>query len=138
MARAQSKSTARREAAPEATLAKSLAPEEIRPGDCVAVLHEIYEYPSWYWCSDPALANREETVRLRTIPRDEAVPLRVDSVCLPFVLVRRPCGRHATLDVRRYRVARLDARYAKAAAKVYRRRLKKRRGGPGPDSADNL
>ena len=117
---------------------RSLAPEEIRPGDSVAVLHEIYEYPSWYWCSDPAFGNREEMIRLRTIPRDEAIPLQVESVCLPFVLVRRPCGRHATLDVRRSRVAKLDAGYAKAAAKAYRRGLKKRRGRSGPDSTDNL
>jgi hypothetical protein len=138
MARTQRKSSDRPPAALQATLAKSLAPEDIRAGDHVAVLQEIYEYPSWYWCDDAVLGDREEVVRIRYTPRDEALPLAVESVCLPFVLVRRPCGGHATLDVRRVRLARLDATYAKAALKAYRKTFRKRRRPPGCDPTSNL
>lgn len=129
MAHAQSKAKPTRKAAPEATLARTLAPEEIRPGDFVATLYEIVEFPPWMWCTDPTLTRRDETVRIRTTPREDSLPLKVRSVCLPFVLVREPCGRDRTLDVRRCRLARLDGEYSAAAWKAYRKAAKKRRCG---------
>jgi hypothetical protein len=128
MARTRTKSKSVEHAAASATLARALAPEEIRPGDHVAVLYEIVEIPSWYWCDDAALGDREELVRIRYTPREDAVPLKVRAVCLPFVLAKHPRDGERTLDVRRCRVARLDRAYAKAARKAYRKR--KRGGGP--------
>ena len=127
MARAQSKSTPTRKAAPKATLARTLAPEEIRAGDHVAILYEIVEVPSWYWCGDSTLASREEVVRIRYTPREDAVPLKVSSVCLPFVLVVEPRGGQRTLDVRRCRIARLDGSYAAMAWKAYKKKSAKSR-----------
>lgn len=121
MARTKSKRETAPQAADAATLAKSLAPEEIRRGDYLAVLDETFEYPSWYWGCDAALAPREEPVRIRTLPRDDALPLEVRAACLPFVLVRDVQGRVRTLDVRRCRLARLDRHYAVAARKAAKR-----------------
>jgi len=104
------------------TLAKALAPEEIRPGDFVAVLHEIAELPSFYWCADAALHPRDELVRIRFIPTCEALPLKVKSVCLPFVLVKSPRGERQTLDLRKCRLARLEGAYAGVAWKAYKKR----------------
>lgn len=126
MARTKSKPEAAPQAADAATLAKSLAPEDIRRGDFLAVLDETWEYPSWFWCSDATLLPREEPVRIRTLPRDDALPLEVHAACLPFVLVRDVHGRTRTLDVRRCRVARLDRRYAAAARKAAKRARGKR------------
>jgi hypothetical protein len=39
----------------------------------------------------------------------------VTGICLPFVLVKSPRGRHATLDLRRHVLARLDENYAREA-----------------------
>jgi hypothetical protein len=128
MARSKTKSRKHAKAAPLATLAQSLAPDDIRPGDHVAVLHEVWEYPSWFWCDDSALADRAEVVRVCYTPREDAAPLAVRAVCLPFVLVREPCGRERTLDVRRCRLARLDSSFATAAAAAFRKAAK-RRGG---------
>jgi len=122
MARAQSRPDPRKtQAADEATLAQTLAPEEIRPGDFVAILHEVCELPSYMWCGDAALLPRDELVRIRLMPSAEAVPLKVRAVCLPFVLAKEPAGRRRTLDVRRCRLARLDWTYAKEAWSAYRR-----------------
>lgn len=100
------------------TLAKPLAPEEVRVGDYVSLLHVYYDLPSFFWCCDSAMQSREELVRLRYLPETGGVPLRVKSVCLPFVLVKHPAGGRRTLDVRRVRLARLDRDYATAAWKV--------------------
>jgi hypothetical protein len=122
MARTRPKSKRRRHAALTPTLARALAPEEICPGDDVVVLYEVCELPSYMWCGDAALLPRDEVVRIRITPTTEPLPLRVRAVCLPFVLVRQPCGRQHTLDVRRCRLARLNRGFAIAAAKAYKRK----------------
>jgi hypothetical protein len=101
------------------------------------VLYEIVEVPSWYWSDDATLGDREELVRIRTTPREDAVPLKVRAVCLPFVLARPPQGGERTLDVRRCRVARLDRAYAKAARKAYRK-AKSKRGGGSPATSSQV
>ena len=127
MARSESQSRRSRKAAGDATLARALAPEDVRPGDYVAVLDEVVEFPSWYWCDEPVLTGRDEVVRVRYTPRDDALPLKVRAVCLPFVLVRDPCGRDRTLDVRRCQLARLHSAYSKRAWRAYRKAAKKTR-----------
>lgn len=96
----------------DATLAKTLAPEDVRPGDYVAVLDEEIEWPAACWYADPPMGV-EPIVRLRLRPRELQPPLKVVDVCLPFVFVKRPKGEAATLDLRAARLARLDAGYAK-------------------------
>jgi hypothetical protein len=126
MSRASFKSKRRHKHAVAPTLAKALAPEEIRAGDFVAVLYEIVEWPSWIWCDDGTLSSREEVVRMCVTPRGAPAPLKVCSVCLPFVLVREPCRRESIIDIRRQRLARLDAAFARTASRACRRALKKR------------
>jgi hypothetical protein len=126
MSRTSSKSKRRRQHGAAATLAKALAPEEIRTGDFVAVLYEIVEWPSWIWCDDATLSSREEVVRMCVTPREAAAPLEVCSICLPFVLVREPCRRERIVDIRRHRLARLDRAFARASRRACRRALKKR------------
>lgn len=104
------------------SLAKPLAPEEIRVGDYVSLLHVFYDLPSFFWCDDSALQRREELVRLCYLPETAGVPLKVKSVCLPFVLAKQPNGDRQTLDVRRVRLARLDREYATAAWKLCKKK----------------
>jgi hypothetical protein len=107
-----------------ATLARALAPEEIRRGDYVTALYVVSEWPSWFWCDDSPHP-REEVVRICTTPACEPTPMKVRAVCLPFVLVKLPCGERRTLDLRRCRLARLDRRYARNAWRAFRKRAKK-------------
>src|SRR5687767_426293 len=95
-------------AAAAATLAKALAPEEICAGDYVTPLSMIAEVPSFWWCAEAWNLPLEEPVRMRFLATCDGVPLRVQSVCLPFVLVKRPGGHSVTNDVRRCQLARLD------------------------------
>jgi hypothetical protein len=103
------------------TLAKPLAPEEIRCGDYVTPLEEIAEWPSFFWCDELYQQSREQPIRIRMRPSWGGVPLRVVQVCLPFVLVKQPCGSGRTLDVRKVRIARLAKRYARAAWKSFKK-----------------
>ena len=110
-----------------ATLAKSLAPEEICAGDYVAVLHVVHELLALVWCDDLALADRDEVIRLKMLPEESGEPLLVKSVCLPFVLVKDSAGNSRTLDIRRTRLARLDPAFAKASRSVKKSKRKKKK-----------
>jgi hypothetical protein len=103
------------------SVAKPLGPEDVRRGDFVAVLDEMYELPSYWWCEDAALHPRDELVRIRLIPAQHNLPLKVKSVCLPFVLAKPPFGLERTLDLRRTRLARLDKHFAAATWKAYKK-----------------
>jgi hypothetical protein len=102
------------------TLAKALAPEDVRTGDFVTLLHEFTETPSYYWYSDSALVSPNEVVRMRCLPSaDGGTPLQVESICLPFILVKHPSGEVRSIDLRRFRVARLTENYASQAWKAF-------------------
>lgn len=109
------------------TLAKVLAPEEVRPGDVVTMLHEIAELPSFLWCMDASLLPAEAPIRIQYVSDGGGIPLKVKSVCLPFVLVKLPYGGQQTLDVRQCRLARLDTAYARTAWKTYKKLRNKRK-----------
>src|SRR6476660_2205769 len=107
--------------AAEATLAKALAPEEIRAGDFVTPLFVIAVVPSYWWCSDEWSLPRDEPVRIRFTSACDGAPLKVQSVCLPFVLVKTPACDRGTLDLRKCQLARLDESHAKRAWKGYKK-----------------
>jgi hypothetical protein len=109
-----------RSAASQATLARSLAPEDIRPGDYVTPLHLLAEVPSYWWCDDDWSLPRDRPVYIRFITNCDGAPLRVKSVCLPFVLVKQPSGQSLTVDLRKCQLARLDRQYARRAWKAYK------------------
>src|SRR4051794_17591673 len=98
----------------ECTLARVLAPEDIRRGDYVAPLYVISEWPSWLW-DHAGIYPRDELVRIRSMPHEEPKVMKVRAVCLPFVLARLRHGEQQTIDVRKYRLARLDKRFGQAA-----------------------
>ena len=111
----------------EPTLAKSVAAEDLLRGDFVALLSEIYEYPSFLWCCDASLAPDNEPIKLRFRGQDGGRPLRILDVCLPFVFVEQPGGGHRTLDVRYCQLVRLDREYSKRVWKELSRRKRKRK-----------
>lgn len=98
-------------------LATSIAPEDLRPGDFVAVLNQLMEVPSFYW-TESFFRERDEVVRFRIVPTGERTPLKVKAICLPFVFVKMPCGGFQTLDIRVTQLARLDEQYARTVWKV--------------------
>jgi len=126
MASSQQTRTKATLAAAEATLAKALAPEDIRTGDFVTPLHVVAEVPSYYWFSESWSLPADQPVRIRLTSPIDGLPLRVQSLCLPFVLVKQATGEGLTLDLRKYQLARLDRRYAKRAWKAYKKRRPKK------------
>jgi len=111
-----------------ATVARSLAPEEVRIGDYVAVLRTVYEVPTFLWCGDDALSDRSEPVRMQLVPEEGGEPLKVKAVCLPYVLVKSPRGKTSALDVRRHQLARLGRGFARRAWKAFKQGRSKSNG----------
>lgn len=110
------------------TLAKALAPEDIQPGDFVTWLYVMAELPSFLWNADASTLPVEDPIRIQLVPEDGGIPMKVKSVCLPFILVKLPEGEKQSLDVRQCRLARLDRAFAKATWKALgKSRLKRKR-----------
>ena len=100
----------------ERTMSRSLPPEDIRVGQYVTVLHVLRESEPF----DDEFDAAWRGVRLQRtlwLPWSGGMPMRVVEVCLPFVLVERANGRHRTLDVRRYKLARVSERYGQEVFK---------------------
>lgn len=102
----------------DSKVAKVLAPEDVRAGDYVAVLQVMYELPSFLWCGDFGTVKIDEPVRVPFMANEGGEPLRVRSVCLPFILVKTPSGTLRNLDVRRHLLARLDRDHAEIVWKA--------------------
>jgi hypothetical protein len=112
-------------AAADATLAKALAPEDIRPGDFVTPLYVIAEIPSFWWCCDAWTLPLDEPVRIRFTPSSDGAPLKVQSVCVPFVLTKTASGEHRTLDLRTCQLARLHRAHGRRDWKAIRKAARK-------------
>jgi hypothetical protein len=109
----------------ESELAASVAPEDLRCGDFVALLSVTHEYPSFFWCSDAGLSPREEPVRVQRTDAEDRTPLRIKAICLPFVFAKDAAGKHRTLDIRLCRLARLSSDYARKVWKTLRHKRTK-------------
>jgi hypothetical protein len=107
--------------AAEATLAKAVAPEDICVGDFIAPLFEIYEIASYCWQAESWNLPLNEPVRVRYVPTCDPSPMRVRSICLPFLLATNATGEPSTIDVRKYQLARLDASHAKRSWNAYKK-----------------
>ncbi|MEQ8850267.1 MAG: hypothetical protein RIB32_00630 [Phycisphaerales bacterium] len=106
---------------PVNTVARRLAPEDIAPRTYVVILAEINEYVHYDCGFRPGVAvSRAEVIN------ESPVPLEVLGVCLPLVTVRRPNGRAELIDVRRHRLARIDARYARQTSRALGSKTKHR------------
>ena len=106
------------------SVAASVAPEDLKIGDFVAVLNEVIEDPSFFWF-DLEATKRDELVRIRYIPSGSGMPLKVKAICLPFVFVKPPIGQSETVDIRKVQLVRLNERYGKAIWKELRKQQRK-------------
>jgi len=110
------------------SIAAPVAPEDLMRGDCVAVLNEVVEFPSFFWC-DSVLSERHELVRMRCLPANSGTPLKVKAICLPFVFVKSPIGEYEAIDIRQVQLVRLKKHYAKTVWKNIRKQVARRRRG---------
>jgi hypothetical protein len=90
-------------------------------GDFVTLLHVVAEVPSYFWFTDGWNMPVDEPVRIRLISYSDGLPMKVKSICLPFVLVKQVNGQSATLDLRKCQLARLDRGFARRAWKAYKK-----------------
>ena len=106
-------------------LARPLAPEDIRPGLYVAVLYVIGEHLSGTALDEPTW-RRVEPVRVQWLQPlwFGGHPMKVIDVCLPYVLVREADGDYQTLDVRRFRLARVTRKFGEKAREKVRAQMK--------------
>ena len=108
----------------QTTVAARIAGEDIKTGDFVTVLNEIVELPSFLWSCSGSPLPMDEPVCTRFMPREAGLPLKVITVCLPFVYAKRARGGLATFDTRRQQLVRLDSQIGRDVWKRLRRASK--------------
>lgn len=106
------------------TMARPLAPEDVRAGQFVAQFTHLDEYFD-RGCRGCGSFTPPGIVRIQWLADQGSKPLRVEGVCLPFVLVRTVKGRAKMLDLRRITLVRLDPRFAWKATRALRASGKK-------------
>ena len=87
-------------------------PEDIRQGHYITVSRATMQTVGPACDSGPV---RPQIHRLTYLPPHAGYPMRVISVCLPFVLVEAPDGSKGTLDLRQVEIVRLPRKYGQAA-----------------------
>ena len=70
------------------SVSQKVHPEDIQPGDDVAVSEVMYQYPSYPWQSCGATLQPTDPVNVTFLPPADTEPMVVCSVCLPFVLCK--------------------------------------------------
>lgn len=102
----------------QSTVAATVAGDDLRCGDYIAVLTQTCELPSFLWDNSDFRLSPHELVRLQVIPCDAGLPLKVFAICLPFVYVFPPGKKEVkTLDLRRMQLVRLNKTHAKTVWK---------------------
>lgn len=96
-------------------ISRPVAAEDLRPGEYVAILRTVNEWMPLF-CDGEAWKERTEPRRMLWLPDDDQLdPMKIVSICLPFVLVTKADGKHRTIDARQVRLARLPKSFGKAA-----------------------
>lgn len=91
--------------------ARFMPPEDLRPGQFVTMSHMMIEV-LWPPRDESECWKRIRPLRFEFLTWGSD-PLKVLEVCLPYVLVRRPNGTHELVDVRRYRLMRLERNFGR-------------------------
>ncbi len=94
----------------EMEIARAVAPEDIRPGEYVSVLHVVCE------CMPPPWERADWNGRLSRVlllPSGNPSPVQVVDVCIPYVLVKTARGKRRMIDVRKYRLARVSEEFGR-------------------------
>ncbi len=113
--------------------ARPVAPEDLRGGQYIAITRMMIQLiPPM---CEPQLMPDAQTVRIWGIPPSAGQPMRIVSVCLPFVLVEGVDRQCRTLDLRRVEVVRLPKKYGRAA---FERLAKPTAGTPTDGSAPRM
>jgi len=108
------------------TIARMLAPEDIRIGQYVTVLYAISEYLPTLPSHDDARCRSVEPIRVRWLPSQAYPPMEVKAVCLPHVFVRLPNNHLHTLDVRECEFGEVSREYARCVFTASRTKRKDR------------
>lgn len=124
----------------EIQIARPLAPEDLRPGQHVSVLHVVVEREAAPWeCVSPSATLQPTKLR---VPPCGSLPVEVVDICLPFVLVKSVRGKCRTLDVRRFRLARVSDDFARRVISELEKQRQLKDGdaaaaAPSPDAPED-
>jgi len=106
------------------------SPEDNQVGDFVTVTYRRYEFVPDHL--EPTLGGSEiEPINLVAPPHDAGTPLKVISLCLPFLIAETATDVRVVIDTRRNFLAKVSEDYAMAAKPKAKKKDKKKGKGKG-------
>jgi len=101
----------------DSRMARRLAPEDIEPGQFVAVHRQKGQF-LWLACEGGFESPKAQVLEVDYVPDHSGRPLKVEQVCLPYVQVKTPHRRIRTLDTRMVQLVELSPAFVKAIWKA--------------------
>ncbi|MFG0260719.1 MAG: hypothetical protein ACF8LK_10250 [Phycisphaerales bacterium JB041] len=83
--------------------------DDVRVGDYVVVMHESYDFMACGFGADNVRVQR-----VTVLPNSTEAPVRIEAVCVPFLMVRSARGECSMIDMRRVQLATVAGRFGRA------------------------
>lgn len=110
------------------SMARSVAPEDIKIGSYIMTLARYDEFARW--ACEMGGGGGVQFARVRWTPDDGQKPRRVVAVCLPFVLLEDEKGESSVVDTRNASFARVKRKFAETVWARARKPARDRAGTP--------
>lgn len=107
----------------EIKVVRMVRPDDVRVGDYVMVMHVSYDYVTM---SCGVGSDGLTVQRLTVVPNETAPPVRIESACVPFVMVRSAKGKSSMVDMRRVQLGRVSNVFGRAVFASTRAASKKK------------
>ncbi len=110
------------------SVVRQVRADDVCVGDYVVVMHESYDFVSMACFSD---ADSTKVERVTVLPNETKPPVRIEAVCVPFLMVKAVGGKRTMVDMRRVQLGQVSSRFGRSVFAALRPKRSKKSGKAG-------
>ncbi len=107
------------------SVVRQVRADDVCVGDYVVVMHESYDFVSMSCFSD---TDSMKVERVTVLPNQTKSPVRIEAVCVPFLMVKAVGGKRTMVDMRRVQLAQVSGRFGQAVFAAMQPKKSKKSG----------